>query len=120
MKFLIALILTALLSFAGALFFPWWVIAVAAFVVAVSIPQKPLRAFLTGFLALFLLWGIQSYIIDAQNQHILSSKVAELLKLNSYVLMILITALVGGIVSGMASLTGSFLRNARHKPSINK
>lgn len=113
MKFLVAIVLTALTSFAGALFFPWWIVAVAAFIVSVIIPQQPFKAFLAGFLSLFLLWGIQSYVIDVQNEHILSARVAEiLLGNNSYSVLILITALIGGLVAGMAALTGSFIRVA--------
>ncbi len=106
-----ALLLTVLLSFAAVLFLPWWIIAVTAFVVAVSIPQKGYLAFLSGFAALFLLWGIQALIIDANNHHLLSVKIAQLLPLGgSYILLIIITAFIGGLVAGMAALTGSFLR----------
>jgi hypothetical protein len=111
MKFIAALIVTALLSFAGSLFFPWWIIAVAAFIVSVFIHQKPLLAFITGFLAMFLLWGIQSFYIDYTNDHLLATKIANVLPLGgNYILLIFITALVGGLVGGMAALTGSFTR----------
>ena len=111
MKFLVTFLLTALLAFAGSLFLPWWIIAVAAFVIALIIPQKPFKAFLAAFLALFILWGIQSSIIDFQNDHLLSTKVASILPLGgSHVLIIIVTAFIGAIVSGMAALTGSLLR----------
>ena len=111
MKFIVAFILTALLSFAGALFFDWWIIAVAAFIVAVAIPQKPLLAFFAGFLALSALWGIHAFVVDTKNNHILSSKVASILMLgNSYIAIIIVTAAVGGLVGGFAALTGSFIR----------
>ncbi|HEX8356389.1 MAG TPA: hypothetical protein VF610_03215 [Segetibacter sp.] len=127
MKFFVAIILTALLSFAGALFFPWWIIAVAAFIVAVAIPQRPVVSFFAGFLALFLLWSIHSGIIDAKNNHILATKIAGILPLgNSYLLVILVTALVGSIVGGLAALTGSLLwpasatRKQRNKAAERK
>lgn len=111
MKFFVALVLTALLSFAGSLFFPWWIIAIAAFVVAAVIQQKAAASFAAGFLALFLLWAIQSLYIDIRNEHILSTKVASILPLGgSYVAIILLSAFIGGLVAGMAALTGSFLR----------
>lgn len=53
MKFFISLILTALLAFTFGLFFPWWAIAIAAFIVAALIPQRPVKAFITAFAALF-------------------------------------------------------------------
>ena len=121
MKFFVALLLTALLSFAGALFFPWWIIAVAAFIVAALIPQRSFLAFVAGFAALFILWGVQAAIIDAGNHHVLSTKVAGLLPLRgSYTILILLTAFIGGLVGGMAALTGSFLRSSKlHVPDAN-
>ena len=117
MKFISCLLLTALLSFAASLYFNWWIIAPAAFIVSAFIPQLPLKAFTSAFLALFLLWGIQATIIDISNHHILSTKVARLLPLGgSYIALILITAVVGGLVAGMAALTASFIR--RHERPV--
>ena len=114
MKFIVSFILIILLSFAGALYFPWWIIAVAAFIVAALIPQHPFKAFLTGFLALFVLWGAQAFFLDSRNQHLLATKVASVLPLGgSYIMLILVTAFVGALVAGMAALTGSLLRTTR-------
>jgi hypothetical protein len=111
MKFFISFILTALLSFSWALFFPWWIIAVAAFIVAALIPQSRFKAFICAFLALFFLWGGQAILIDAKNNHLLSSKVASILPMGgSYIAVILLTASIAGLVAGLAALTGSFLR----------
>ena len=79
MKFIISFILTILLSFALCLFLPWWSIAIAAFIVAALIPQKPGRSFVTGFIALFLLWGGLSFWISNNNDHILAHKVSQLI-----------------------------------------
>lgn len=111
MKFFIALILTALLSFSWALFFPWYVIAVAAFIVAALIPQQRFKSFIAAFLALFLLWGTQATLTDIKNEHVLSAKIASLLPLGgSYIAVLLVTAFTGGLVAGLAALTASFLR----------
>ena len=111
MKFISSLLLTALLSFAGALFFPWWIIAIAAFLVALVIPLKSGYSFIAGFIALFLLWGLQALFIDTANHHILAEKVARLLPLGgSFIALILLSAFIGGLVAGMAALTGSLAR----------
>jgi hypothetical protein len=116
MKFLVACFLTTLLSFAGGLFFPWWVIAIAAFVVAAVVPLRSFQAFLSAFLALFVLWGLLSFFIDLQNQHILATKVAAILPLGgSYIAAILVTAFIGAVVAGFAALTGSYLRTPARK-----
>ncbi|HYF30095.1 MAG TPA: hypothetical protein VD993_03150 [Chitinophagaceae bacterium] len=111
MKFLVSIFLIALLSFALGLYMPWWSLALAAFVVAALIHQRAGKSFLTGFLALFLLWGILAFIIDQQNQQVLSKKVAQLLSLGEgSIVIILITGLVGGLVAGFAAMSGSYLR----------
>ena len=111
MKFITAIILTALLGYAVPLYAPWFSFAITSFVVAIAIHQKPLKAFTAGFLGLFLLWGIHAFILDNANQHILSQKVAAIFKLgNVSFALILVSALIGGIVSGFAALTGSFAR----------
>lgn len=114
MKFIIAFILTALLSYAAAFYFPWWSIAVAAFVVAALVPQKPFKAFLSAFIAVFLLWAILAFIIDANNNHILSERISQLLmKVKSSLLLIAVTGFVGGITAGFAALSGSYLRKSK-------
>lgn len=110
-KFVVSMLLTALLSFICGLFLPWWTIAVAAFVVSALIPQKPLPSFATGFLALFLLWGLLALYIDVANKNILSSKMADILYLHgSSVALILVTGFVGALVGGGGAVTASFMR----------
>ncbi len=111
MKFFFSVALTALLGFASCLSFPWWSIAVMAFIVALSIPQKPLYSFLSAFIALFLLWGTISLIISLNNNHILASRVSLLIfPCSNPYWLIFATALTGGITAGMAALTGCYLR----------
>ena len=111
MKFIVSLLLTALLSFAACLYMPWWSIAIAALLVAALIPQRPARSFLCGFLALFLLWGGLSLWISNNNGHLLAHKVSLLIiKVDNPYLLILITALIGALVGGLGALAGAFLR----------
>lgn len=112
MKFIVALLLTALLSFAIGLFpsLPWWSFAVTAFIIALTIHQKAWKAFLSAFLGLALLWALLAIYYDLQNHHLLSSKIATLLSIGNSALLILVTAIVGGLVAGFAALTGSYLR----------
>ncbi|HNA95664.1 MAG: hypothetical protein IT248_05765 [Chitinophagaceae bacterium] len=111
MKFLTATLLTLLLAFVSGLYLPWWGIAIVALLVAAIVHQKAGKAFLSGFLGLFLLWGGLAFWIDMKNDHILSQKIAAILPLGgNSILLILVTALVGGLVAGFAALSGSFLR----------
>lgn len=92
----------------------WWAIAIAAFIVAVFIHQKPMKSFLTGFIALLLLWGGLSWWIDMKNEHVLSHRMASVLPFGgSVLLMILVTALIGALVAGFASMAGSYIREKK-------
>ena len=114
MKFFISIILIAILSLAACLYLPWWSIAATAFIVAAIIPLKPGKAFLAGFIALFLLWGALAWYISSNNENLLAHKMSLIiLKTDSPEMLILITALVGALVAGMASLTGSFVRKGK-------
>jgi len=110
-KFFVSILLIALLSFICGLFLPWWTIAIAAFVVSVLIPQRPLASFFTGFVALFLLWGGLATYFDTANNSILSARIAGLVYLHgSSVALVLVTGFIGALVGGGGSLTASFLR----------
>lgn len=111
MKFLVALLLTSLLSFIAGLYLPWWGIAIAACLAAILVYQKAGFAFLAGFTGLFLLWSFLAYWIDSSNESIFSAKIGELLGIgNNPFLLVLITGFVGGLVGGFAAMTGSLLR----------
>lgn len=114
MKFVVSVLLTALLSFISGLYLPWWGFALVSFGLSALIAQKPGWSFLSGFLALFLLWGALAWTTDSRNNGILSHKIAQIFPLQgSSFLLIVVTALVGGLVSGVAALSGSYLVSRR-------
>jgi len=113
MKFITAIFLTAFLAFAIGLFttLPWWSFVITSFLVAMGIHQKSGKAFLSGFLGLFILWTLLAIIKDFSNEHILAIKVAKILPLGgSYWILIFVTGLIGGLVSGWAAISGSTAR----------
>lgn len=117
LKFLTAFLLSALLAFAIGLFsLPWFGFVITSLVVAVAIPQKPSKAFFACFLGVFALWLVNMIVIDVKNEHILSQKMADMLKLRgSSSLLIIISALLGGLLSGLGALTGSLARKVVKK-----
>ena len=113
MKFLVATLLTALLAFISGLFLPWWGIAIAALLVALVVPQDAGKAFLSGLLGVFLLWAGLAWWIDMKNNGVLSKKIAMVLPLGGNTLyLVLITGIIGGLVAGLAAMSGSFLRSS--------
>ncbi len=114
MKFIISFFLTALLSFALGLYLDWWSIAIAAFIVAVVIPQKPVVAWVCGFLALFILWGSLAFWKSHVNGDLLAAKIANVLPMGGSVLILkIVTAFVGALIASFAALSGSFLRDKK-------
>jgi hypothetical protein len=114
MKFIISLLLTALLGYTAYLFhdaIAWWGFSLGAFLVGWIVPQKAWLSWLAGFTGMLLCWGIISWNINNDNQGLLAGKMSQLFGLApNAMVMIVITALLGAIVGGFAALIGAFLR----------
>lgn len=111
MLFLIILIL----SFISSYFLPWWVIAIVAFLAAFFLGKTPGQSFLSGFGAVFIAWMVLALLKSIPNDNILAKRVAQLFQLPNWILLLLITALIGGLVGGMAALSGVLLKKAIKK-----
>lgn len=109
MKLLIQIIITAIVCFVAQSLFPWWSAAVAAFLVGFVFSNSGLRSFLAGFLGVGLVWILMALFIHFSTQSELAAKVGALMPVNVFVL----TALIGGIVGGFSSLTGSLIKPSR-------
>jgi len=113
MKYIVSIFLSGLLTYAVGIYgnLPWWSFIITNLLIAVAIPQKPLLAFASGAIGVGMLWAGLAFGIDAANNHILATKVANILPMRgSYILLIFATASIGALLGGLASLTGSFVR----------
>ncbi|HZX58183.1 MAG TPA: hypothetical protein VFE54_05640 [Mucilaginibacter sp.] len=108
MLFLVILILSFLCSY----FLPWWFIAVIAFVTAYYLANKPGKAFLSGFTAIFVAWATLALLKSIPNDNILAEHVAKLFQLPNWILLLLVTSFIGGLVGGMAALSGALVKKA--------
>jgi hypothetical protein len=92
---------------------PWWGIAITSLLVGVIVHQKAGKAFLSGLLGVFILWAGLAWWTDMKNNGVLSKKIASVLPLGgSTIVLILVTGIIGGIVAGLAAMSGSFLRSS--------
>jgi hypothetical protein len=100
-------ITTIVLAIVLAQFLPWWSVMVAAFVTSLFMPLKKGAVFFVPFLAIAVLWIIQSYLISYVNDFILAKKIAVLLPFqgNMYLLMV-VTGIIGGLAAGLAAIFG--------------
>ncbi len=111
MRIVVSIFLIAITAFVMGIYLPWWSIAIAAFIIPLFIQQSSLWAFISGFVALFLLWGVMSWIISSNNQQVFAHKMAMLILSNdSPALLVFVTALLGALVAGFAALSGNRLR----------
>src|SRR3954462_5821152 len=111
MLFLIILIL----SFASGFFLPWWVVAIAAFLAALFAGKTARQAFISGFGAVFIVWIVLALFKSIPNDHILAKRIAQLFHLPGWGYLLLITGIIGGLVSGFAALSGLLLKRAFEK-----
>ena len=118
MRFIVAIFLHAFLAFSVGLYsqFPWWLFVGTSGIVAFFMMDTPTKSFFAGFLGVGALWAGLAFGKDLANAHLLSSKVAQILPLGgSYVALIAVTGVVGGLLSGFAALTGAFMRSKSTK-----
>ena len=107
---LVLFLLIALLSFILQFFLPWWIIAIVAFGAALWRATNGSTAFWSGFLAIMLVWLLMATFTHIRTDGILTERIAALFSLPASFLLIIITAIVGGIVGGMAALSGYYVR----------
>jgi hypothetical protein len=110
MNFLKQIVATILLCLAFQYFLPWWTLVIGAAVAGYWAGNKGFVSFGAGFLGVALLWLVTAMIIDAQTSSILTEKVAKLFPTQSTSLLLLLTALVGGLCGGFAGLTGALVK----------
>ena len=110
MKFLIQVILIALLSFITEQLFVWWTCALSAFFIAAIIPSRSLNSFLAGFLGVGILWLILVSKVNIETDGILTDKIAALFRLGDNAYIIIITSIIGSICGGLGALSGSLFR----------
>lgn len=112
MLFLIILIL----SFISSYLLPWWAAAIIAFLATLIVGKTSGKAFWSGFGAIFVLWIILALIKSIPNDNILAGRVIQLFPLpHQWLLLLLITALIGGLVGGIAALSGVLTKKAFSK-----
>jgi hypothetical protein len=111
MKFITSIILTAALAFVLCLQLPWFMIAVSAFIVAFAIPQSAGKAFVAGALGVIILWLLLSVLKLNDGGKQIANHMAKIIPVGgSVMVLVLVTVVVGGLVAGMAALTGSYGR----------
>jgi hypothetical protein len=112
MKFGLQLLAIIVLGYILEIFFPWWTVAIAAFLCGMIFNTN--ANFGAGFLAVALLWALKAWLIHRTAAAPLAERVASIFML-SKPLLFLVTATIGGLVGGFAAMAGSALNRPRRR-----
>ncbi|AXE18962.1 hypothetical protein DR864_15000 [Runella rosea] len=105
-------VLIILFSAIAQYFGPWWLMPIVCFVLCLWKADAALKAFGVAFFAAATLWlGYASYQHFA-NEGLIGQKVADIFKIPNVLVLVVITTLIGGIVSGFAGMAGYYCRRA--------
>lgn len=112
-------ILILLICLVSQFFLAWWIIAPIAFLLSSSLGENAKHAFWSGFSALFVLWTCMALLRTLPNENLLANRVAEMLTLPAasynWIILILISATVGGLVAGFSALAGYHFKQSFKK-----
>ncbi len=117
MRFILLLLLTAVLCYLTLYIMPWWIPMLIAFLLVIIFPVRGGQAFVSTGTGAALCYLIITFFADRANEQILSRKMAELFGLPSTSLLLVLTALIGFITAGLGGWSGSFLRQMFQRPS---
>ncbi|MEY3050305.1 MAG: hypothetical protein RLY31_90 [Bacteroidota bacterium] len=107
---LLQLALIWTLGFIVLQFLPFWGIVPICLLAGGLVGQQTERQlFLTGFAGGFLLWAGSALVMDYQNDHILSVRMAALFSMPKAA-MILLTGFIGGWLGGLGVWSGGLAR----------
>lgn len=113
MKFIVQMVVIAVLGWLLTLFLPWWGIALAGFAGGYAVKSK--ANFTAGFFAIAILWLLHALLIEMYASAPLTEKIAMLLMVKNKTLLMAITASIGGLVGGFSALTGSLLQSDKKR-----
>jgi hypothetical protein len=100
-------VFTIILAYVLSLYLPWWSVMLAALISGFLIPLKKGAVFFIPFIAIALLWIVQSYMLSSANDFILAKKIATLLMLDgNSTLLLLVAGVVGGLAAGVSGILG--------------
>tara|TARA_R110000868_G_scaffold148199_1_gene369926 strand:- start:158 stop:520 length:363 start_codon:yes stop_codon:yes gene_type:complete len=113
MNLFLRVVLIIGLSYAAQTFFPWWSAVVVALLVEAILGKGDNTSFFSGFYGIAIPWIIISAYIDIKSESILTVRILELFKLPQFSsVLIVLTGLIGGLVGGVSSMVGGWIKDA--------
>lgn len=112
--FLIKLAIISILSFVLTFYLPWYTPFIVCFITGFILSNKPGNNFLAGLLGISIFWLSYTLFLDINNNHLLSSKIAQLFseKLSTEItsaVLVMITTFLGAILGGLSAMAGAMI-----------
>ena len=111
MNFIFRILLIGITSYYIVESIPWWSIILIPFILGLIFEDNFLSHFLSSFIGTSVAWLFLMLSFDLETQSVLSGKIIDILEISSVNFLIISTSVIGGILSGIGSLTGVSLRN---------
>ena len=117
MKFILLIVLTALLVLIVNPFLPYWAVMILLAILAAAVGNKGGGAFFAGGLGMGLAWMGQSVYISSVTGSQLPEKMSELMGLRDEITLFAITGVLGFFLGAFSALAGSLFRKLlKRKP----
>ncbi|WP_316817466.1 hypothetical protein [Pedobacter nyackensis] len=115
MVFIVILILSFLLQ----MVLPWWIVVIISFVTCGLIGKTGKISLWSPFFAVLLLWTGMALFKSLPNNNVLAVRVAEMLGVKAWWLILALTALLGGFAAAISGFCGYHFRKAILVPKTN-
>lgn len=96
---------------------PWWGLAPIAALTGWFFSRNGWSAFLGGLFGGFLLWSLTAWLADNANDGLLSAKVGLLFKGVQGWQLLLVSGILGALISALSALTGRWGKELLTKPT---
>lgn len=108
MVFIVIIILSFLLQ----LILPWWIIVVISFATCGLIGKTGKISLWSPFFAILVLWAVMALFKSIPNNHILASRIAEMFGVKSWILVLVLSSVLGGFCAAVSGYCGYHFRKA--------
>lgn len=115
MVFLVILIASFLLQ----MVLPWWIVMIISFATCGLVGKTVKISFWHPFLAILLLWLGMALFKSIPNQHVLATRVAEMIGVKIWPLVLAITVLLGALSAAISGYCGYHFRKAVISKKVN-
>ncbi|ACU05506.1 MULTISPECIES: hypothetical protein [Pedobacter] len=105
-------IVIVILSFLLQMVLPWWVIVVISFATCGLIGKTGKISLWAPFFAILLLWTGMALFKSLPNNNLLAGRIAEMFGVQSWLLILLLSSLLGAFTAGVSGYCGYHFRKA--------